>query len=279
MALSTIDWVVIFVYMVFVVCIGVRMARRASGGLEDFFISGRNLKWWLIGTSMVASAFASDTPLFITSLVRRYGISGAWYYWNASLNGLLSAFLFAALWRRSLAVTDAEYRELRYSGSSGKFVRSFWAVYQGILCNCIAMGWVILAMVKVGKVALGLPPEVEIIGLTVSSSVLVTIVILIIVLIYSTLSGLWGIVIIDFFQFFVALAGAIILAVLSVKKVGGVEVLRQSIIASPEAGDGFLRIIPSFGTTAMTFFVVGLGIQWWASPWVDGGIYLSLIHI
>ena len=98
MTLAWIDWLIVIAYMIFVVLIGIKMTKRASGGIEDFFLSGRNLKWWLIGTSMVASAFASDTPLFITNLVRTYGISGAWYYWNASLNGLLSAFLFAPLW-------------------------------------------------------------------------------------------------------------------------------------------------------------------------------------
>lgn len=275
MTLSWIDWLVVIAYMVFVIWIGVKMARRANGGIEDFFLSGRNLKWWLIGTSMVASAFASDTPLFITNLVRTYGISGAWYYWNASLNGLLSAFLFAPLWRRTLAVTDAEFREMRYSGASGKAVRCSWAIYQGVLCNCISMGWVMLAAIKMGKVALGLPSEVEVIGLSVSSSVLVTLVILIIVLVYSTLSGLWGIVTIDFFQFFIALAGAVILAVLSIQKVGGVMALRENIAALPEAGSDFLRITPSYGTTAMQFFIVGLAIQWWASPWVDGGIYIA----
>jgi len=270
-----VDWIIVAVYLTVIVGIGVSMKRRAGNKIEDFFISGRNLRWWLIGTSMVAAAFAADTPLFITSLVRRFGISGAWYYWNASLNGLLSAFLFAPFWRRSLAVTDAEYREMRYSGPSGKLLRSVWAIYQGILCNCITMGWVMLAMVKIGKVALGLPPQVTILGLTVSSSVAMTVFILILVLIYAALSGLWGIIMVDFFQFFIALGGTVLLAVISVQKIGGIAALNQNIIALPEAGENFLRIIPSYGTAAMTFFIVGLGVQWWASPWVDGGIYVA----
>ena len=275
MALSMADWIIVGIYLAIIVGIGVSMKRRAGSKIEDFFISGRNLRWWLIGTSMVAAAFAADTPLFITSLVRRFGISGAWYYWNASLNGLLSAFLFAPFWRRSLAVTDAEYREMRYSGQSGKLLRSVWAIYQGILCNCISMGWVILAMVKIAKVALGLPPQVTVLGLTMSSSVALTVFVLILVLIYAVLSGLWGIIMVDFFQFFIALGGTIRLAVISVQKVGGIGALHQGIIALPGAGENFLRIIPSYGTTAMTFFIVGLCVQWWASPWVDGGIYVA----
>src|SRR4030042_4296771 len=171
MVLSLVDWLIVVVYLIFVVWIGIRMTKRASGSMEDFFISGRHLRWWLIVSSMVASAFAPDTPLFITNLVRTYGISGIWYATNATVNGLLSAFLFAPLWRRSLAITDAEFREMRYSGTSGKIVRSVWAIYQGILCNCITMGWVILAVVKLGRVALGLPPEIQVFGLSVSSSV------------------------------------------------------------------------------------------------------------
>jgi len=275
MALTLIDWLVVIVYFMFVIGIGIRMARRAGGSIEDFFISGRGLKWWLAGTSMVAAAFASDTPLFVTNLVRTYGVSGTWYAVNASINGLLSAFLFAPLWRRSFVVTDAEFREMRYSGISGKLVRSIWAFYQGILCNCIAMGWVILAVLKLGKVAFGLPPEVTFMGLTMDSSLALTIVVLIIVLIYSTLSGLWGIVTIDFFQFFIAFFGTVLLAVLSVHKVGGITALHQGILQSPEGGPNFMRIIPAYGTIAMTFFIVGLTIQWWASPWVDGGIYVA----
>ena len=275
MVLSLIDWLIVVAYIIFIVWLGVRMTRRASGSMEDFFISGRNLPWWLIGTSMVASAFASDTPLFITNLVRTYGISGTWYATNASINGLLSAFLFAPLWRRSLAITDAEFREMRYSGTSGKIVRATWAIYQGILCNCITMGWVILAVVKLGKVALGLPPEITIFGLSVSSSVVITVVLLIIVLVYSTLSGLWGIVTIDFVQYFVAFFGTVMLAILSVRKVGGLSALCEGIATSTEAGPDFLHIMPSFGSVSLTFFIVGLTIQWWASPWTDGGIYVA----
>ena len=271
--LSIIDWVIVLVYLIVVVCIGVSMTRRASGGMEDFFVSGRNLKWWLIGTSMVAASFSSDTPLFMTNLIRRYGIGGSWYAWNATVNGLLSAFLFAPFWRRCLVITDAEFRELRYSGWSGKLCRSFWAIYQGILCNCITMGWVILAMVKISKAALGLPPEVTFLGFTMSSSVVLVVFTLILVLIYSMLAGLWGIVIVDFFQFFIAFGGAVLLAVISLHKIGGIEALRNGITASSEAGSNYLKIIPSFGTTAMTFFIVGLAVLWWASPWVDGGIY------
>jgi SSS family solute:Na+ symporter len=164
---------------------------------------------------------------------------------------------------------------MRYSGSGGKLVRAFWSVYQGILCNCITMGWVILAVTKLGKVALGLPKEVTLLGLTVNSSVAIVVVILAIVLVYSILSGLWGIVATDFFQYFIAFGGTVLLAYLSVKKVGGISALHEGLTESAEAGGDFLRIIPSFGTTSMVFFIGGLAVLWWASPWVDGGITVA----
>jgi len=273
MAFSFGDWIIVLAYIACVVAIGVIMTRRAGSNIEEFFVSGRNLRWWLIAASMVAAAFSSDTPLMVTSLVRRFGVSGSWYYWNGLVGGLLSAFVFAPLWRRSMVVTDAEFRELRYSGRSGKMVRFSWAAYQGILCNCISMGWVILAAVKILKATLGLPPEYTLVGITMDSSVWVIIFVLIAVLVYASLSGLSGIVTIDFFQFFVALAGSIVLAIVSVWKVGGIGKLCQGLSNMPGAGGEFLNVVPSFGTTAMTFFLVGLGVQWWASPWVDGGIY------
>lgn len=267
------DWLVVVMYIACVVAIGIAMTRRAGHNIEDFFVSGRNLRWWLIAASMVAAAFSSDTPLMVTGLVRKYGASGAWYYWNGILGGLLSALVFAPFWRRSMVVTDAEFRELRYSGASGKTVRFAWAAYQGILCNCLSMGWVILSAMKIFKATLGLPPQYTLAGITMDSSNWVVILVLAAILLYATLSGLSGIVTIDFFQFFVALAGSITLAILSLHKVGGAGKLRQAISAMPEAGSQFINVIPSFGTVAMTFFLVGLTIQWWASPWVDGGVY------
>ena len=267
------DWLIVLAYIACVVAIGVIMTRSAGKNIEQFFVSGRNLRWWLIAASMVAAAFSSDTPLMVTNLVRRLGVSGAWYYWNGILGGLLSALVFAPFWRRSMVVTDAEFRELRYSGRSGKMVRFSWAAYQGILCNCISMGWCIVAAVKIFKVTLGLPPVYTLAGITMDSSVWVIIFVLTAVFVYASLSGLSGIVTIDFFQFFVALAGSIVLAILSVRKVGGIEKLCQGLNSMPETSHGFTNVIPSFGTIAMTFFLVGLGVQWWASPWVDGGIY------
>ena len=273
MAFTLGDWLVVVGYVVCVVIIGIVMTRRAGHDIEEFFVSGRNLRWWLIAASMVAAAFSSDTPLMIAGLVRKYGVSGAWYYWNGILGGLLSALVIASFWRRSMVVTDAEFRELRYSGPSGKMARLSWAAYQGTLCNCLAMGWVILSAVKIFKATLGMPPEYTLLGITMGSSVWVVIFVLAAVLFYASLSGLSGIVTIDFFQFFVALAGAVVLAIMSLGKVGGVEKLYHSLSAMPETGERFTNVIPSFGTVSMTFFLVGLCIQWWASPWVDGGIY------
>jgi SSS family solute:Na+ symporter len=260
-------------YIACVVGVGIFMSRRAGHNIEEFFVSGRNLIWPLIAASMVAAAFSSDTPLMIAGLVRKYGVSGAWYYWNGILGGLLSALVFASFWRRSMVVTDAEFRELRYSGVGGKMARFSWAAYQGTLCNCLSIGWIILSAVKIFKATLGLPPQCTLVGITMASTVWVVIFVLLAVLLYASLSGLSGIVKIDFFQFFVALAGSVILAIMSLGKVGGFEKLYHSLSTMPETGDGFTNVVPSFGTVAMTYFLVGLCIQWWASPWVDGGIY------
>src|SRR6201989_2544883 len=155
MNLSPLDWTVIAAYFLFNLGIGIYYARRASKSTSEFFLSGRDVPWWLAGTSMVATTFAADTPLVVTGLVARNGIAGNWLWWNMVASGMLTVFLFSRLWRRSGMTTDIELAELRYAGKPAAFLRGFRAVYLGVLMNCIILGWVNLAMVKILMLVLG----------------------------------------------------------------------------------------------------------------------------
>ena len=148
MNISPIDWAILIGYIVFALGLGIYFSKRAGQNINEFFVSGRNLPWWLAGTSMVATTFAADTPLAVTGLVVNDGIAGNWLWWNAVLGGMLATFLFSRLWRRAEIITDVELTELRYSGPSASFLRGFRALYIGLPINCITMGWVILAMQK-----------------------------------------------------------------------------------------------------------------------------------
>ncbi len=268
------DWTVIGLYMLSQLAIGLYCSRRAGSSVEDYFLAGRKLTWWLLGTSMVATAFASDTPLFITKLVRQYGISGAWYYWNASLNGLFAAFFVSYLWRRTRVVSDAEFRELRYSGRAGKAVRGGWAVYWVTVSTLFSLAWVILAMVKIVKAVFGLSDTMMLLGHAVPSSMVIVIGGLIVTGIYSALSGFWGVIVTDFIQFFIAFLGTGLLAWFAVDHAGGMDALKTQIATLPEAGPQFLDVIPT-GGAVLVVFVVGLTVQWWSSMWVDGGMMMA----
>src|SRR5712675_1425662 len=156
MPLNWIDWLVIIGYLLINLVIGMYYRKRASGNTEEFFISGRNVPWWLAGTSMVATTFAADTPLLVTGIVARYGIAGNWLWWNMAASGMLTVFVYARLWRRAGVMTDVELAEIRYAGRPAAFLRGFRALYLGLPINCIVMGWVNLAMMKILQVTLGL---------------------------------------------------------------------------------------------------------------------------
>ncbi len=272
--MQSFDWIVLGLYMVSQLALGLYCSRRSGNSVEDYFLAGRKLTWWLLGTSMVATAFASDTPLFITKLVRQYGISGAWYYWNASLNGLLAAFMVSYLWRRTRVVSDAEFRELRYSGRAGKAVRGGWAIYWVAVSTLFSLAWVILAMVKISKAVFDLSDTMTIAGFEFSSSVVIVIGSLLVTGIYSAMSGFWGVIVTDFIQFFIAFVGTALLAWYAVSHVGGLDALRTQISALPEAGPKFFDVIPSAGPVLVVFWV-GLTVQWWSSMWVDGGMMMA----
>jgi Na+/proline symporter len=255
------------------------MSKRASRGMNDFFLSGRKLPWYIAGTSMVATTFAADTPLAVTELVSQNGVAGNWLWWNMLFGGMLTVFFFARLWRRSGILTDAEFVSLRYSGMAANFLRGFRAVYIGIFMNSIVIAWVNLAMIKILQVMF--PDfrifgnsEFLILGFEITSYLLAVAGLMIITAIYSALSGLWGVSFTDSFQFIIAMTGSIILAVFAVNHidVGGIEGLKSKL---PEWSFDFFPNISEDGQSSgilklsITAFVAYLGVQWWSS-WYPG---------
>jgi solute:Na+ symporter, SSS family len=264
MTLTVLDWTLIGAYFVLSLVIGLYFTRRAGQNTGEFFLSGRNLPWWLAGTSMVATTFAADTPLAVAGFVARNGIAGNWIWWNAAIGGMLTVFFFARLWRRAGILTDVEFAEIRYAGRPAALLRGFRALYLGLPINCVIMGWVNLAMAKILHVTMGWDRL---------TAVLIS---LAITGFYSALSGLWGVVVTDFFQFIFAMTGTIALAyfALSLPQIGGVAGLREQLPAStfsflPRIGvengadAGMVLALP------LATFIAFIGVQWWAS-WYPG---------
>ncbi|NOZ03261.1 MAG: Na+:solute symporter [FCB group bacterium] len=280
MNLSPLDWAIIVMYFLFSAAIAVYYSRRAGKDTSEFFLSGRNLPWWIAGTTMVATTFAADTPLAITELVAKNGIAGNWLWWNMLFGGMLTVFFFARFWRRAGILTDVEFAEIRYSGKPAAFLRGFRAVYLGLFMNIIIMGWVNLAMVKILTVMFpkltffGLN-TVSIIGFHFEPQLLIVGIIMLIVAIYSSLAGLWGVSISDAFQFVMAMTGTIVLAVIAVNipQIGGISGLKAQL---PEWVFHFRPVIGSATESSgnilslsLAAFIAYIGIQWWAS-WYPG---------
>ena len=269
MQLTLIDWAAIAAYFLFNILIGLYYRKRATGSTEDYFVSGRNVTWWLAGTSMVATTFAADTPLAVTGLVAAYGIAGNWLWWSMLMSGMLTVFFYARLWRRAGVLTDVEFAEIRYSGKPAAFLRGFRALYLGLPINCIIMGWVNLAMVKI---------LMMIFGVTKIQALELVFGIMLVTALISTLSGLWGVLVMDLFQFVLKMGMVIVLAYYSVKAVGGMGVLKEKLLAldaAKAAGSGgqgsILSFTPDVGSPWMpmiTFFVY-IAINWWAT-WYPG---------
>jgi solute:Na+ symporter, SSS family len=263
--LNLIDWIIIGAYFLFNLGIGIYYARRARGSTTEFFLSGRDVPWWLAGTSMVATTFAADTPLAVTGLVAANGIAGNWLWWNFVMSGMLTVFFYARLWRRAGVMTDVEFAELRYSGKPATFLRGFRALYLGLPINCIIMGWVNLAMVKILQITLGLDKR---------GAIMVVIGLLLFTAFYTTISGLWGVLVTDLFQFVLKMGMVIVLAILAVRAVGGIDALKMKIAAldaaSGQAGSrlSFFPDMNSAWMPALTLFVY-LAVNWWAS-WYPG---------
>jgi solute:Na+ symporter, SSS family len=262
MNLSILDWTVIAAYFLFNLGIGLYYARKATGSTSEFFLSGRNVPWWLAGTSMVATTFAADTPLAVTGFVAKNGIAGNWLWWNFVMSGMLTVFLYARLWRRAGVMTDIEFAELRYSGKPAAFLRGFRALYLGLPINCIILGWVNLAMVKILENTLGVSK---------SGAIKIVIGMLLFTAFYTTISGLWGVLVTDLFQFALKMGMVIVLAILAVNAVGGIDQLKSK-ITTMDAGSGSrLAFFPEFDSVwmpAVTLFVY-LGVIWW-STWYPG---------
>src|SRR2546425_8885772 len=246
MPLTLTDWIVIIGYLLVNLAIGIYYRRRSSGNTEEFFVSGRDVSWWLAGTSMVATTFAADTPLFVCGVVARQGIAGNWIWWGFCVGGMLTVFFFARYWRRAEILTDVQFVEIRYGGKPAAFLRGFKAIYLGLFMNCFILGWVTKAMVSIIAVLLG--PVIaqgrvlEFAGFhfTLGDPQQTALAICVFVLIpftglYTFIGGLWGVLVTDLFQFALKMSMIIVLAVVAVEKIGGMDSLRVHLRAVEDA--------------------------------------------
>jgi len=259
--LTYVDWAVVALYFLFNLGIGFYYKARAGKDIGEFFLSGRNVPWWLAGTSMVATTFAADTPLVVTGLVARNGIAGNWLWWNFVASGMLTVFLFARLWRRSGVMTDVEFAEIRYSGRAAAFLRGFRALYLGVPINCIILGWVNLAMVKILTLTL---------GVTKAQALWIVLGIIALTSFISALAGLWGVLVTDLFQFVLKMTMIIILAIAAVRAVGGIDLMKLKLSQIHRAGSA-LSFVPDLNSAWMPMitFLVYISVNWWA-VWYPG---------
>ncbi len=282
MHLTSLDWIVIAIYFAFTIGIGLWYRRRATASTSEYFVGGGKVTWWLAGTSMVATTFAADTPLAVTGIVAKSGIAGNWVWWNMLFSSMLTVFFFARLWRRSGILTDVQFAETRYSGPAAAFLRGFRALYLGLPVNLIVLGWVNLAMVKILMLVFpGLTfPSIGVTDPKVAV-LLIVLGMMLITAFVSTLSGLWGVLVTDLFQFALAMGMVIALGIYSVKAVGGMDALITKIqaldaakAAAAAGGEGtgsLLTFLPGMNSVwmPMAYFFVLIGITWWAT-WYPG---------
>ena len=256
MQIATIDWVIIFSFFAITLSIGIYVSKTSGKSANDFFLSGRTMPWWLLGLSMVATTFSTDTPNLVTDIVRTNGVSGNWVWWAFLITGLLTVFVYAKLWRKSNVNTDLEFYELRYGGKPARFLRQFRSIYLGVVFNVITMSAVTLAAIKIGGIMLGLDP-----WQTVLTAGTVTV-------IFSAIGGFKGVVYTDVILFFVAMGGAIGAAyyLVNLPEVGGI----QALLANENVA-GKISILPDFGNkeAVITLLIIPLAVQWWSS-WYPG---------
>ncbi len=259
--MAVLDWCIVGGYVVFAIAVGFIFSRRAGKSLQEYFLSGRNLPWWVVGSSMVATTFAADTPLAVTEYVRQDGIWRNWIWWALAISHVLTAVVFSRLWRRAMVLTDNELIEIRYHGKPAAALRAFKACYFSTLYNFIVMGWVTAAMSTVLSSFLKIP----IIWAVVACMA--------IALFYSVLSGFWGVVVTDLVQFGVAIVGSIVFAILAVSEAGGLG----SVLSSEACSSGqTLSLFPSMdaGFDVWMNFLVFVLVLWWAYQGADGGGYI-----
>lgn len=256
MQLALIDWILIIGFFIVFIVIGLVVAKKSGKDSKSFFLSNRNMPWWLLGVSMVATTFAADTPNFVSGLIREEGVSGNWIWWSFLLTGMLTVFFYAKLWRRSGITTDLEFYELRYSGKSAAFLRGFRAIYLGVFFNIVIMANVCLAAIKIGHVMFGL------------SSVDVLLIASPVVIIYSALGGLKGVLLTDFIQFIIAMVGSIwaTFYIVNMPEIGGIE----NLLSIPEVA-AKTAMLPDFSNPDLliTLLIIPLAVQWW-SVWYPG---------
>ncbi len=263
MRISNADWMIIVAYMAMSLVLGLYFTRRASSGTEEFFLSGRNLPWWLVGTSMVATTFSSDTPLYVTGLVRSQGIYENWQWWCFVVSGMLSVAVFARLWKSAGVTTDVELTEMRYSGRPASVLRGFKAVYFSVFIHTIIKAQVILAMVKILDVTMGWNKWQAIF---ISSGITIA---------YSLMSGYWGVIVTDFLQFIIAMIGAVLIAFFAVGRVGGLQALSSRIDSMYGSGQHYTDFFPpldgGFFSMPVLMFIAYMGMSWWSKYSSDGG--------
>jgi len=256
MLLHSLDWIILAVFFAVVLLIGLWSSKTAGKNQEQFFLGGRSMPWWLLGISMVATTFSADTPNLVTGLVREGGVAKNWVWWSFLITGMVTVFIYARLWRRSNVLTDLEFYEIRYSGKAASFLRGFRAIYLGVLFNCLIMGTVTLAAIKIGSVMFGLSPVVIVVGVSA------------IVVAYSALGGIKGVIWTDFFQFGIAMAGAFYAAYVAVNQP---EIGSLSALFEHPNLDGKLDMFPNMNNPSLviSMFVIPIAVQWW-SVWYPG---------
>ncbi len=277
MTISPIDWAIVAAYFLLSAGIGFFFTRRGGRSLDEYFLSGRQVPWWLAGTAMVATTFAADTPLVVTALVATKGVAGNWLWWNFVMSGMLTVFFFARLWRRAEVMTDVELAELRYGGTPAAFLRGFRALYLAIPINLIILGWVTRAMIKILTIALGLR-DVTMAGMTVSGDVVAVGICFAITLAYSVAGGMWAVLWTDLVQFVVKMGAVIVLAVYAVRAVGGIDIMKTKLVDHFGSETAALSVLPvsvtatgvhAYAWMPLLTLAVYLSVQWWAA-WYPG---------
>ncbi len=277
MNLTAIDWAIVIAYFALSMGIGLVFTKKGGESIEEYFLSGRKVSWWLAGASMVATTFAADTPLVVTGFVFAHGVAGNWIWWNMLMSGMLTVFFFARLWRRAGVMTDVEFAELRYSGRPAAALRGFRALYLAIPINLIILGWVTKAMIKILTISLGLRP-VEFLGFTFSGEVIAVGICFVITVAYSTGAGMWAVLWTDLVQFVIKMTAVIILAVYAVRAVGGMDKLKAGLATHYGSADAAISVLPMKWTDGgisgyvwmpLLTLAVFLSVQWWAA-WYPG---------
>jgi Na+/proline symporter len=277
MMLTAIDWAIVVAYFALSLGIGLYFTKRGGESLDEYFLSGRNVSWWLAGASMVATTFAADTPLVVTGLVAKNGVAGNWLWWNMLMSGMLTVFFFARLWRRANVMTDVEFAEIRYSGNAAAALRGFRALYLALPINLIILGWVTRAMIKILTISLGLR-DVTFLGMNISGEIIAVGICFVITVAYSAGAGMWAVLWTDLVQFVIKMAAVIILAVYSVKAVGGMDALKAGLATHFGSADAAISVLPvSIGPNGIEAYAwmpllalaTFLSVQWWAA-WYPG---------